>query len=92
MVGNAAGSFHNSDDLSFIVGNGEFIERARRAAEKHDYVSRAHIDDIATLQAEAGINDYIRAIIGQTIPCEVFLAILRGRNPQRKPAVVTKSS
>ena len=33
MVGYAAAAFEHADDFSFIVGNGEFVERAGCAAE-----------------------------------------------------------
>jgi len=35
MVGHAAAAFHNADNFSLVVGDGELVERADGVAEDH---------------------------------------------------------
>src|SRR4051812_8434768 len=57
LVRHTARPRQTSYDLSFVMSDGELVERAHRARDEDDDVARAHQHDITTLEAEARIDD-----------------------------------
>ena len=92
VLGDSAAALEDTDHFSLVIGNGEFIQSTGCPAENDDDIRRAHVNDVASFEAKAGIDDHICRIGRHLIALDVLPAIFGGRNADSKPAVFARGS
>ena len=65
VIGDASSSLQNSNNLSLIISNREFVQGSGRAADDDHDISGSDVDDIAAFQAKSRIDNNVRAIGGK---------------------------
>ena len=90
MIRNTTAAFEHADDLPFVVGDGELVERASGATDDQHDVRRADVDDVAPFVAETRINNHIGAVFRQTVAPTCSLRFSAGETPARSRLVAKR--
>ena len=90
VIRDATAAVEHADNFTFIVSDGEFVERPDSAADEQDNIRRTHIDKVPPLESETGVDDRVSAIVRKPVALHMLASILRRRNAERKSTVPAK--
>ena len=80
LIRHATCSRQAADDLSFVIGDGELIERAHRSRDEQNNVGRSHEHHVSSFQAETRVDQRVAGIDRQLVLLHVFAFVGAGRD------------